>query len=100
MSEPIVTNKYTAAYLPEEQTRVINIMRPSIYGNPYVVGRDGTRTTCIIKFKRYARDNPQLMRAIKELPATAILECCCKPRDCHGDAIVELWREFHGKNSV
>ena len=31
----------------------VSIMRPSIYGNPYVIGSDGTREEVIEKFKKY-----------------------------------------------
>jgi hypothetical protein len=68
----------------------VYIGRGSIFGNPFVMGRDGDRTTVIQKYREYALKNPRLLREIAILPEDAILGCFCKPLACHGDVIVEL----------
>lgn len=73
------------------------IMRPSAFGNPYRIGRDGTRKQVLEKFKKYAERSGILKHRIMSLPEDAVLVCCCKPEDCHGDIIVEMWYKLHGK---
>lgn len=73
----------------------VYIGRPSIYGNPFVVGKDGTRSECIKKFEKFARSNDGILNAIKKLPKDAVLGCHCSPKKCHGDVIVKLWKEMN-----
>lgn len=68
------------------------IGRPSSLGNPYVIGKDGTREQVVIKFKRYAVQH--LLEEIKSLPKDAVLACWCSPQDCHGNAIMEIWEDL------
>lgn len=83
------------------RTTVVNIKystfsvfigRPSIFGNPYILERDGTRAEVIELYKEYfllkiARDKSfkRLVLALKGQK----LGCYCKPLPCHGDVIVE-----------
>lgn len=71
----------------------IYIGRPSVFGNPFKIGRDGTREEVISKFEDYAREN--LLGEINKLPINAILGCYCKPLSCHGDVIIKIWKELH-----
>jgi len=80
------------------KTKVVNINtgehgvyigRPSKWGNPYKIGRDGTRMEVIRKFKEWLLGNKELMDDIMELDGK-ILGCHCKPHRCHGDVIVEI----------
>ncbi len=81
---------------PEEAgPRVVNchreaydvlIDRTTKWGNPFVVGRDGTREECIEKFERWAPTQPHLMAALLELRGKT-LGCHCKPKTCHGDPL-------------
>lgn len=41
----------------------VNIMRPSKWGNPFVIGRDGTRDEVIDKFEKWIQTQPELRRA-------------------------------------
>jgi len=65
------------------------IGRPSKWGNPYVVGRDGSRTQVIQKYRAWVVNQPQLMAALPEL-RDKILGCYCRPLACHGDVLVDL----------
>ena len=69
------------------------IGRPSPLGNPYIIGKDGTREQVVIKFKLYAVKF--LQKEILALPEDAILACWCSPLDCHGNAIKEIWEDLH-----
>lgn len=71
----------------------ISIMRPSIYGNHYRIGIDGTREEVIAKFKKYFYDrihnDVTYLQAVMEL-ADKRIGCCCAPLPCHGDIYVEF----------
>jgi len=71
----------------------VYIGRPSIFGNPFTIGKDGTREEVIEKFEAYARTNINLLLAIKKLHNSDILGCWCAPKPCHGDIIIKLWEE-------
>ena len=84
------------------KTKVVNLRkenydvyigRPSIYGNPYRVGIDGTREEVIEMYERYARRNKEIMQNIPSLVGKK-LGCFCKPKRCHGDVLVKLISEF------
>ena len=69
----------------------MNIGRPSIAGNPYHIGRDGTRYEVIAKYRKRLLNDPALLQRIREEYATAdVLLCYCPPLPCHGDVLLEL----------
>ena len=78
------------------------IMRPSILGNPFVIGRDGTRKEVVEKFRfdferRMAKSSASGMSAadfafqasVENLRGKKI-GCCCSPAACHGDVYAEF----------
>jgi hypothetical protein len=67
----------------------VYIGRPSKWGNPFVVGRDGARGECIELYELWVRENEALMAALGELRGL-VLGCWCAPRACHGDVLVRL----------
>jgi hypothetical protein len=67
----------------------VYIGRPSKWGNPYVIGRDGTREDVIKLFNSYIRSNRKLMSEIGELKGKT-LGCYCHPEACHGDILIDL----------
>lgn len=70
----------------------VYIGRPSIFGNPFTIGKDGNREEVIIKYKLYFDyemiKDPSWRKKVLELKGK-ILGCWCKPLPCHGDVIVE-----------
>ena len=32
---------------------------------------------------------------VLDLPENMILGCYCKPKNCHGDIIIKIWKELH-----
>lgn len=74
----------------------INIGRPSKWGNPFIIGRDGTREEVIQKYEGWIRTQPDLMAALGELDGK-ILGCWCKPKPCHGDVLVSLIEEMRNE---
>ncbi|HTZ62688.1 MAG TPA: DUF4326 domain-containing protein [Solirubrobacteraceae bacterium] len=67
----------------------VYIGRPSKWGNPFVVGRDGARGECVELYEQWLRENAELMAALPELRGL-VLGCWCAPRACHGDVLVRL----------
>lgn len=65
------------------------IMRPSKWGNPFVIGKDGERDEVIDKFAVWIKTQPDLMEALHELRGKR-LGCCCYPKRCHGHVLAEL----------
>jgi hypothetical protein len=67
-------------------------MRPGPLGNPFVIGRDGTREEVIEKFRLYANREPSIRAMLPSLRGKR-LGCVCKPKACHGDVYVEMIEE-------
>jgi len=68
----------------------VYIGRPSIWGNPFVIGKDGTRREVIEKYRKYVMANKQLSDKIKHDLSGKDLVCWCSPKPCHGDVLLEL----------
>jgi len=74
----------------------VYIGRPSKWGNPFTIGRDGTREEVIMKFHRWILDQPGLLDDVHELIGKR-LGCFCAPLPCHGDVLLGLAEELEGK---
>jgi len=83
------------------KTKVVNcskekydvyIGRPSPFGNPFIIGRDGDRKKVINLFSSYFYNrldyDIDFKIKIKELRGKT-LGCYCKPLACHRDIIAE-----------
>ena len=94
---PQVLNKRTArAWKPGDRPRVY-IGRGSIYGNPYVIGQDGTRDEVCDKYEAQMQDlfarEPDLLTEWRQDLKDKDLVCYCKPARCHGDFLLRLVNE-------
>ena len=67
----------------------VYIGRPSKWGNPFEIGKDGDRETVIRKYREWVVTQPNLMAALPELRGK-VLGCWCAPKACHGDVLVSL----------
>lgn len=88
------------------QTTVVNIFKDSFdvyvgrtglgftseFGNPYRIGRDGSRAEVITKFKKYFLNkitlDKEFRQRVQELKSKK-LGCFCTPRACHADVIAD-----------
>lgn len=68
----------------------VYIGRPSKWGNPFKVGKDGTLDDVIIKYIDYIKKNHQLIADAKQELKGKDLACYCKPGLCHGDLLLIL----------
>ena len=100
-----VLNKYhdsvaIAAARANDNFRVIDIMRGSLLGNPYIMRdkTDAERDRVIAQYRLWLWDHMKrrtstgnvignVIYALAKSKETIYLVCCCKPRKCHGDVI-------------
>lgn len=67
----------------------VYVGRPSRFGNPFVVGRDGTRKEVIAKYESWLRSNPGLLAEVRLLRGKT-LGCWCHPLPCHGGVLARI----------
>ena len=67
----------------------VYIGRPSKWGNPFIMGVDGTREEVIEKYRQWILQKPDLLKDLHQLKGKT-LGCWCKPNACHGDVLIEL----------
>jgi hypothetical protein len=66
----------------------ISVCRPGKFGNPYVVGKDGTAGQCAEKFRLHLNELLD-SQALEELRGKN-LACWCKiGQPCHADVLLE-----------
>lgn len=76
----------------------VYIGRPSRWGNPFEIGKDGTREEVINKYRTWLMDE-YYKGHIQHTELSALygkkLGCWCSPKACHGDVLVEAaeWAE-------
>ena len=64
----------------------VRVDRATIWGNPYVIGPDGTRAEVIEKYEIYLKGTPKLMDQLHLLKGKT-LYCWCHPLACHADVL-------------
>lgn len=67
----------------------VRIDRATQWGNPFVIGKDGTREQVIAKYEEWIQTRPDLLADLPLLKGKR-LGCWCKPEACHGDVLVKL----------
>lgn len=70
----------------------IYIGRGSKWGNPFHIGKHGTRPEVIRRYADWIVTQDALMQALTELDGKK-LGCHCYPAPCHGDVLVELFQK-------
>ena len=86
MAHPLVVHCKRARY-------DVYIGRPSRWGNPFQIGRDGTRAQVIARYERWLEEQPELLAALPEL-AGKTLGCWCAPAPCRGEVLARLAPEL------
>ena len=67
----------------------VYIGRPSLWGNPFTIGRDGSREDVIEKYRGWLEGNDLLLAALPVLRGK-VLGCWCAPKACHGDVLAAM----------
>lgn len=65
------------------------IGRPSRWGNPFKIGRDGNRIEVVDKYEKYIYERPDLLALLPTLRGKR-LGCYCAPELCHGHVLARL----------
>lgn len=81
----------------KDEPHDVYIGRPSKWGNPFYIGRNGTRDDVIRAYARWIRTQPQLLACLHELRGK-VLGCYCKPKACHGDVLAKLADEGYSND--
>jgi len=71
----------------------VYIGRPSKWGNPFVIGKDGSREDVLLKYRLWFLSNPALIKEAKKELKGKDLICFCKPKPCHGDLLLKIANE-------
>lgn len=69
----------------------VYIGRPSKWGNPFQIGKDGTREDVVLKYELWLTkgNGRHLLAYLHELKGKT-LACWCAPLSCHGDVLHRL----------
>lgn len=91
ISKPKVINLRRVARAMTEGT--VRVDRRTKWGNPFVVGKDGTCEEVIAKYRTYLQQqiadgvlDPTILRGKN-------LACWCAPNPCHADVLLEFANE-------
>lgn len=68
-------------------TGAVYVGRPSKWGNPFVIGRDGSREEVIKKYEDTLTGNHELFAQLRELCGKDLV-CWCSPFPCHADVLL------------
>lgn len=67
----------------------VYVGRPSKWGNPFALGRDGSRDEVISKYRCWIVTQTDLMNSLDELRGKDLI-CWCAPLACHAEVLQEL----------
>ena len=84
--KPRVWNRHHAG-VPED---AVNIMRSSEWGNWFKIMPGRTREQSIAQHRAMVMSDSQLRDHIRQELHGKDLLCCCKPKACHGDTLLEV----------
>lgn len=86
MNKPKILNINTD-HIPDD---AVYIGRPSKWGNPFQVGKDGTLLEVAQKYISWLQTQPELIADAKHELRGLDLSCYCKPNLCHGDLLLQI----------
>lgn len=86
MSSP----KTTVVNLHQREECDVYIGRPGDWGNPFEIGRDGSRTQVLRKYREWLPLQHELVARIKAELSGKRLGCFCHPLPCHGHTLAEI----------
>lgn len=87
MTEPRVLNM---RHKRSRSADAVYIGRPTQWGNPFQIGRDGDRAEVIAKYRAWLMAQPDLVTAVRRELKGRSLICWCAPQPCHGDVLIEV----------
>ena len=85
-----VLNKKQLRFMPPN---AVYVGRPTIFGNPFEIGRDGNRDEVCDKFEAWIAGRPRLIEAAKRQLKNKDLVCWCAPARCHAQTLMRIANE-------
>ena len=90
VTKPKVINlRYEKPNTSGPDADTVYVGRGSPFGNPFQIGKDGTREQVIMKYGAYLYQHPELVDAAKYLEGMN-LACWCAPLPCHADILLAI----------
>lgn len=92
MSQRVLNRRTTYDRSPN----CVYVGRPSKWGNPFEIGRDGTRDEVVDKYEgwlRFSRQASDLRCSLHELRGKDLV-CWCAPERCHAEVLLKLVNEL------
>ncbi|TAL65724.1 MAG: DUF4326 domain-containing protein [Burkholderiaceae bacterium] len=71
----------------------VYVGRPTKFGNPFVIGRDGNRDEVVRRFEEWIDTQPNLIDAARSELRGKNLVCWCAPLACHADVLLMIANE-------
>jgi hypothetical protein len=68
----------------------VYVGRPTLFGNPFYIGRDGNREQVVEKFRQMIVSTPELKEMAQRQLKGRDLSCWCAPKACHADVLLEI----------
>lgn len=66
----------------------VYVGRPTKWGNPFQIGRDGTRAEVVRKYRESLDEGDK--QIIRSRLVGKDLVCWCAPKACHADVLLEI----------
>jgi hypothetical protein len=88
---PRVLNKRDGLCV-DDYINAIYVGRPTIFGNPFVVGVHGIQGECVELFREWINlpEQETLRQQAREILVGRDLICWCAPASCHADILLEI----------
>ena len=74
---------------PAAPSGAVYVGRGTAWGNPFIIGRHGTRPQVVRMHREWLCEQPELLARLPELRGKHLL-CHCAPMLCHADTLMEL----------
>lgn len=74
----------------KERPGAVYVGRPSPWGNPFSLGKDGTREEVIAKYIDWLHESPEFVGKARRALAGKDLICWCAPAACHAEILRDL----------
>lgn len=87
---PRVYSKRKGAPAPPDDA--VYVGRPTKWGNPYIVGKDGTQEECVRHYAHwlYMSAQADIREAARKELRDKDLVCWCYPRPCHAEVLLRV----------
>lgn len=78
---------------PNVPANAVYVGRPTLFGNPFVIGKDGGRDEVVAKYEAWLLSKPSLVASARRALKGKDLVCWCAPHACHADVLMRVANE-------